>query len=92
MTKQLEGKTALITGGGTGIGRATALALAGEGCTVNISSRPAEIGLTKSAALDYAGLGIRDRLAGGRRLHRPLTVLSRYANPRTPTPERSPHQ
>jgi NAD(P)-dependent dehydrogenase (short-subunit alcohol dehydrogenase family) len=42
MTKQLEGKTALITGGGTGIGRATALALAGEGCTVTVAGRTAE--------------------------------------------------
>jgi NAD(P)-dependent dehydrogenase (short-subunit alcohol dehydrogenase family) len=32
MAQQLGGRTALITGGGSGIGWATALALAAEGC------------------------------------------------------------
>lgn len=36
---KLDGKTALITGGGRGIGRAIALALAGEACNVAIASR-----------------------------------------------------
>jgi NADP-dependent 3-hydroxy acid dehydrogenase YdfG len=36
---QLQGKTALITGGGTGIGAGAALALAAQGCRVAISGR-----------------------------------------------------
>lgn len=33
----VEGKTALVTGGGTGVGRATALALARQGCHVAVN-------------------------------------------------------
>jgi NAD(P)-dependent dehydrogenase (short-subunit alcohol dehydrogenase family) len=39
MTPQFTGKNALITGGGTGIGRASALALAAEGCSVTVCGR-----------------------------------------------------
>ena len=38
-TMRLAGKTALVTGGGTGIGAGIALALAREGCRVAISGR-----------------------------------------------------
>ena len=50
MSERLAGKTALVTAAAQGIGRATALAFAGEG---------AVIGLTKSIAADYVGRGIR---------------------------------
>lgn len=42
MSKKLSGKTALVTGGGTGIGLGVALALAEEGCRVAITGRRAE--------------------------------------------------
>ncbi len=50
----LRGKTALITGGGTGIGRGIALALAGHGCNVAVLGRRAE-------PLDAAAEEIRAR-------------------------------
>jgi NADP-dependent 3-hydroxy acid dehydrogenase YdfG len=37
--ERLDGRTALVTGGGTGIGRATALALAGAGARVAVCGR-----------------------------------------------------
>ena len=42
MDLRLEGKTALVTGGSHGIGLATALGLAREGCDVHIASRSRE--------------------------------------------------
>jgi NAD(P)-dependent dehydrogenase (short-subunit alcohol dehydrogenase family) len=52
MDLQLAGKTALITGGSKGIGRATAEVLAGEGCNVILVAR-------EQGTLDEAAAGIR---------------------------------
>jgi NAD(P)-dependent dehydrogenase (short-subunit alcohol dehydrogenase family) len=41
-SRRLAGKTALVTGGGTGIGAACALELAASGCTVAIAGRRAD--------------------------------------------------
>src|SRR5579863_2095629 len=52
MDLRLTGKTALITGGSKGIGRATAEVLAGEGCNVILVAR-------EQATLDEAAAAIR---------------------------------
>jgi NAD(P)-dependent dehydrogenase (short-subunit alcohol dehydrogenase family) len=61
MTKQLTGKTAIVTGGGTGIGRAAALALASEGCAVTIAGRTR--GTLESTVRDVEAAGGRARYA-----------------------------
>lgn len=51
----LEGKHALVTGGGSGIGRATAMRLVREGATVTIAERNAETGAQVAAAIEDMG-------------------------------------
>ena len=53
----LAGRTALVTGGGTGICRGIALALAAHGCDVAIVSRTAEH--LEPTAAEIASLGVR---------------------------------
>jgi NAD(P)-dependent dehydrogenase (short-subunit alcohol dehydrogenase family) len=54
---QLDGRAAAITGGSSGIGRATALALAAEGCAVAVGGRKQEA--LESAAAAVAAKGGR---------------------------------
>ncbi len=52
--KNLQGKTAAITGAGSGIGRALAVSLAGEGCNLALADVNAE-GLRETAGLINGG-------------------------------------
>ena len=60
---ELEGRAAIVTGGGTGVGRATALELARRGCSVLInysrSQRDADATAAEIAALGVRGIAIR---------------------------------
>src|SRR6478609_12084358 len=59
MDLKLSGKTALITGGSKGIGRAAAEILAGEGCNIIIVSRSAEaLAAAKSAIVQKTNVRV----------------------------------
>ena len=49
---RLEGRSVLVTGGGTGIGRACAARLAAEGAAVTICGRTAETLAAAAAAVE----------------------------------------
>jgi 3-oxoacyl-[acyl-carrier protein] reductase len=64
---QIEGKAAVVTGGGTGVGRATALGLARRGCSVLInysrSKNEAEETAVEIAALGVKGIAVEADVA-----------------------------
>ena len=53
--KEFDGKVALVTGGGSGIGRATALAFAREGAQVVIGNRNVHRGEETVSIIRHAG-------------------------------------
>ncbi len=72
----LAGRTALVTGGGTGICRGIALALAAHGCDVAIASRTAAH--LEPTAAEIASLGVR-ALAVSADVRRPDEVAAAVA-------------
>ena len=64
MSSELEGRNAIVTGAGRGIGRATALALSGMGAGVMV----ADMGRDERGAATAEGVAEEIREAGGRAL------------------------
>src|SRR5688572_7244675 len=57
--QRLAGKHALVTGGGSGIGRAIAVRLAGEGAHVTVLEARAEAGEATATQIREAGGAVR---------------------------------
>src|SRR6187549_38766 len=55
---KIEGKAAIVTGGGTGVGRATALELARGGCSVLVNYSKSKDDAEQTAA-DVRALGVK---------------------------------
>lgn len=55
MAGLLDGKSALVTGGASGIGRATALAMAREGARVAVADRTEDSAAATVALINQAG-------------------------------------
>ena len=92
---RLEGQVALITGAGSGIGRASALTLAREGCYIGVLEKDSNAGQETADQVKALGGGaslhlgdVRDKsqvgeavagLAGGRQRTRRPETRTRFA-------------
>ncbi|MBO0860248.1 MAG: SDR family oxidoreductase [Chloracidobacterium sp.] len=78
---QIEGKGAVVTGGGTGVGRATALELARRGCSVLInysrSKNEAEETAAEIAALGVRGIAVEADVADDAACRKMITTAAR---------------
>lgn len=65
MTGMLDGKVAIITGAGSGIGRASALRFAAEGASLVLGDKTDAVDATASAVIDAGGHAIAHRIDAG---------------------------
>lgn len=79
----LNGKTALVTGAATGIGRMTATALVRAGCDVMIASRKAEACEAVAAELNELGGGKTEGFAGDVSSEEGINALVKEVSSRT---------